>query len=125
MIGPLNTQRAAHRATLLPNGKVLIACGANVFIGAYYSSTELLIPPVPATTIVLTNPTRLPNGTFVFTFTNAPGATFTALATTTVALARTNWTALGAVTEISPGNFQFSDPQAATNLLRFYEVKAN
>jgi hypothetical protein len=74
---------------------------------------------------VLTNPTKLPNGTFVFAFTNAAGATFSALATTNLALPRTNWTTLGAVTEISPGIFQFSDSQAATNPQRFYSVKAN
>jgi Galactose oxidase, central domain len=123
--GPLNTPRYAHRAILLPSGKVLIACGVGYTSGAYLSSTELFVPPVPPTTIVLTHPTKLPNGTFLFAFTNAAGATFTALATTNLALPRTNWTNLGAVTEISPGSFQFSDSQAATNPQRFYSVKAN
>lgn len=124
-IVPLNTPRYAHRAILLPSGIVLIACGVSYTFGTYLSSTELFLPPVPPTTIVLANPTRLPNGTFVFAFTNAAGATFTALATTNLALPRANWTTLGAVTEISPGTFQFSDSQAAANPQRFYAVKAN
>jgi len=123
--GPLNTPRYAHRAILLPSGKVLIACGVGYTSGTYLSSTELFVPPVPPTTIVLTHPTKLPNGTFLFAFTNAAGATFTALATTNLTLPRTNWTTLGAVTEVSPGSFQFSDSQAATNPQRFYSVKAN
>jgi len=37
----------------------------------------------------------------------------------------TNWTALGGVTEISPGQFQFTDPQATNSPQRFYRVQAN
>jgi hypothetical protein len=41
-----------------------------------------------------------------------------------MSLAFTNWTALGGVTEISPGQFQFTDPQATNNPRRFYNVRA-
>ena len=34
----------------------------------------------------------------------------------------TNWTALGSVTEVSPGQFQFTDPQAPDYSRRFYHV---
>jgi hypothetical protein len=33
-----------------------------------------------------------------------------------------NWTSLGAVTEVSPGQFQFADLQAANLARRFYRV---
>jgi T5SS/PEP-CTERM-associated repeat protein len=66
----------------------------------------------------------LANGSFQFGFANAPNGNFTVLATTNVALPLTDWTVLGAVTEISPGQFQFSDPQATNNLQRYYHVRS-
>jgi hypothetical protein len=34
------------------------------------------------------------------------------------------WTALGGVMEISPGQFQFTDPQATNSPQRFYRAYA-
>jgi hypothetical protein len=65
----------------------------------------------------------LPNGTFQFSFTNVSGMAFTALATTNVTSSISNWTTLGSATEISPGQYQFNDPQATTDLRRFYRVR--
>jgi autotransporter-associated beta strand protein len=58
-------------------------------------------------------------GPFGFTFTNTPGASFTVLATTNIALPLNQWSNLGTATEVSPGNYQFSDPNA-TNSSQFY-----
>ena len=55
------------------------------------------------------------NGAFQFGFTNSVGALFGVLATTNLSLPLTNWTALGGVAEISPGQFQFTDPQATNS----------
>jgi hypothetical protein len=77
---------------------------------------------VPVPPIVLTNSTLLPGGAFQFGFTNVPGLSFTAFATTNVALPFANWTRLGAVAEVSSGQFQFTDPQGTNNLQRFYRV---
>jgi hypothetical protein len=118
--------RDAHTATLLPSGRVLIAGGMTTG-GIVTNSAEifdLLDAAVPPAAIVLKNPTRLPNGTVQFSFTNLPGATFTALATTNVTLPRSNWTALGGVAQISPGQFQFTDAQAANQPKRFYGVRS-
>jgi len=46
------------------------------------------------------------------------------LATTNVSLPSSNWTALGGVTEISPGQFQFTDPHAANFGQRFYRLRS-
>jgi hypothetical protein len=46
------------------------------------------------------------------------------LATTNLSLPLSNWTALGGVVEISPGQFQFTDPQAANGGRRFYRTFA-
>jgi hypothetical protein len=72
----------------------------------------------------LTNPTML-GGAFQFAFTNTPGAPFSVLSTTNVALPLTNWTLRGPATETTPGQFQFTDPQATNSPQRFYRVRAN
>jgi hypothetical protein len=59
-----------------------------------------------------------------FTFTDAPAADFTVLTATNVSLALTNWTVLGEVQQVAPGQYQFTDPQAATNPARFYRVRS-
>jgi hypothetical protein len=59
-----------------------------------------------------------------FTFTNAPAADFTVLTATNVSLALTNWTVLGEVQQVAPGQYQFTDPQPATNGMRFYRVRS-
>jgi hypothetical protein len=63
-------------------------------------------------------------GPFNFSFTNAPGATFTVLGTTNVALPIGQWSNLGTATEVSPGNYQFSDPNATSNPAQFYILRA-
>lgn len=77
---------------------------------------------VPVPSIILTNAIVLPDGTFQFGFTNAPGLSFTAYGTTDLSVPFTNWTRLGSVIEISPGHFQFTDMQAVANQQRFYRV---
>ena len=59
-----------------------------------------------------------------FTFTNASAADFTVLTAPNVSLALTNWTVLGEVQQVAPGQYQFTDPQAATNRARFYRVRS-
>jgi len=59
-----------------------------------------------------------------FTFTSASVADFTVLTATNLSLALTNWTVLGEVQQVAPGQYQFTDPQAATNRARFYRVRS-
>ena len=77
-----------------------------------------------STGLRLLNPVRLANGVFAFGFTGTPGASFTALAATNLALPLDNWSVLGAVGEVSPGQFQFTDTQAPDNPRRFYRVRS-
>ncbi|HOX57253.1 MAG TPA: hypothetical protein P5205_11460 [Candidatus Paceibacterota bacterium] len=72
----------------------------------------------------LRNPQVLANGSFQFAFTNAAGAAFTVFTTTNVALPLSNWTALGPPTEPSPGQYQFTDPNATNQPRRFYHVRS-
>jgi hypothetical protein len=95
-------------ATVFVNGIQSTSCVVNVSV------------PVPVST-TLNPPTNLANG-FSFGFTNSVGALFGVLATTNLTLPLTNWTALGGVTELSPGQFQFIDPQATNGGQRFYKI---
>jgi N-acetylneuraminic acid mutarotase len=117
----LNQGRYGHTATALPNGCILVAGGGNLVAPFRLANTESFVPVDP---IVLTA-TTLPNAQLQMTFTNTPGFSFNALASTNVSLPLSNWTALGDVTEVSPGHFQFTDSQATNSAQRFYRVRAN
>ena len=64
------------------------------------------------------------NGVFTATFTNTPGATFTALSTTNSALPLSNWDVVGSVVEVVPGQFQLTDLQATNSPARYYRVRS-
>lgn len=80
--------------------------------------------------VVATSPPQLSvsatqsNGTFRFEFASTPGAAFTVFCTTNLSVPFSNWPALGGVTETSPGQFQFTDSQAANSPQRFYRVRS-
>jgi len=74
--------------------------------------------------ILLTNLSKVPGGSFQFSFLHTSGSTNTVFATTNVGLAFSNWTPVGTATEVSPGHFQFADPQATNRPQRFYRVRS-
>jgi hypothetical protein len=69
--------------------------------------------------------TVLGNGSANFTFTNFIGMSFTVLACTNVTLPMAQWSNLGNALEtpVGSGHYQFTDPQAANNVKRFYRVR--
>jgi hypothetical protein len=117
----MHNQRNAFPEVLLPNGKVLAAGG---FYFTSLTNAELYSSSVATSPIVVTNGTRLSGGAVRFGFTNTSGANFTALATTNLSLSVSNWSVIGAVSEISSGVFQFTDPQATNYPQRFYRVRS-
>jgi hypothetical protein len=72
----------------------------------------------------LTAAQTLTNGSFQFTFTNTPGAFFGVLAATNPTLLPSDWKPLDGLTEITPGQFQFTDAQVTKNPRRFYRVRS-
>ena len=97
---------------------------ANVASGSSGYHTLALVAVPALSQIMLTGGIPLTNGSFRFAFTNTPGASFGVLAATNPALPLSNWTSLGGLTEVSPGQFQFTDPQATNNPQRFYRVRS-
>jgi hypothetical protein len=96
---------------------------ATAFVNGIQSTSSVVNLSVPVPIAAkLTGFQKLNNGSFSFTFTNNVGALFGVLATTNLALPLASWTALGSVTEISPGQFQFVDPQATNSPRRFYRA---
>jgi len=105
----------------LPAGYAL----AMVFVNGIPSTGSVLNVSVPIpTSTTLTGPRILTNGAFQFSFTNSAGALFAVLAATSPLIPLTNWTQLSGVTEVSPGQFQFTDPQATNTVRRYYRVRS-
>ena len=85
-------------------------------------SSIVRIGTTPASSFLLSRPTKAANGALKFTFNNTPGALFNVLASTNLSTALTNWTVLSNATEIADGHFQFTDAQATNFARRFYRV---
>jgi hypothetical protein len=62
------------------------------------------------------------DGAFHFLFTNTPGASFTVVASTNVALPSSDWTALAPAIEGPAGEFHFTDVAATNYATRFYRL---
>ncbi|HWY77638.1 MAG TPA: hypothetical protein VN281_18615, partial [Verrucomicrobiae bacterium] len=77
---------------------------------------------VPVAPIILAHPSMRPGAAFQFAFTNTPGMSFTAFGAANGSALFTNWTRLGGVTEVSAGQYQFTDLSGTNNLKRFYRV---
>ena len=91
--------------------------------GPIFMADNMMVTPAPPP-IVLANAVRQANGAFQFNFTNTPGLTCTVLASTNPASPVANWSVLGAATEISPGQYQFTDLKAPNNPQCFYRVRS-
>ena len=102
---------------------------ASIFASGLDSPSSIAIFPGlnvwSATTIKLTNPRIVPTGGFQFDFIDNAGLAFSVSATTNLSLSLTNWTSLDGVTEVSPGMYQFSDPNATNSSQRFYRLRSN
>jgi hypothetical protein len=96
---------------------------ATVFVNGIPSASSIILVTATPIAIFLLDPKKLAGGAFQFSFTNTPGAVFTAVATTNPSLPRSNWTAIGSPTEVAPGQFQFVDLQATNHPHGVYRVR--
>ena len=82
------------------------------------------VPGQTVTAINLTSLSLTSGGAIQFAFTNVSGALFNIFSTTNLSAPFTNWTWLGGVPEVSPGQFQFTDSPVADTPARFYRVSS-
>ena len=75
-------------------------------------------------TPVITSASKVPGGAFQFAFNYTPGVACTTLATTNPAQPLANWSVLGGATEVSAGEFQFTDSQATNCPRCFYRFRS-
>jgi hypothetical protein len=101
----------------LPLGHVL----ATVYVNGIPSTSSVI--QLEAAPFVVRG-TRLVNGNFQLSLTYATGTSFTAVMSSNITTALSNWTVLGSVTEVSSGQYQFTDTQAPTQPRRFYRVRS-
>ncbi len=110
----------AVNTTPLPTGQRFVGVAGSS--SAYHTLALVAVPPISQ--IMLTGAMTLTNGSFRFSFTNTPGASFVVLAATNAALPPSNWTVLSGLAEVSAGQFQFTDSQATNSARRFYRVRS-
>ena len=91
--------------------------GAHVDIGAVEVQQ-----PNPNNPPVLNPLVGLPDGAWTLTFTNDPTIDFSVYAATNVAAASSQWIRLGATTQLSPGEYQYTDSSATNYPQRYYKV---
>lgn len=116
-----STSFASLPVTNFPPGYAL----ATVFVNGTPGTSSIVNVSVP--TVLPTKITgfkKLNNGTTQFGFTNNINALIAVQSATNFALNSTNWTALGAAVEVSPGHFQFTDSNAPSVGNRFYRLGA-
>ena len=108
----------------VPGVYVLTYTVTNALGGVSTVTRTVIVGTVASLPSVLKGATRLGNGSFQFSFTNQSGANFSVFASTNLALPINTWSNLGPAVEAPSGQFQFTDPQATNNALRFYRVRS-
>lgn len=99
-----------------------IAARGRIYAGADNKIYAFKAPGQTVTSVVATNWSAVAGGGFQFSFTNVPGALFNVFATTNLSDPFTNWPYLGEATEVSSGQFEFTDLAATNGPARFYRV---
>ena len=89
--------------------------GAHVDIGAY--ELQQLSLPVVAHVVITGDGAQL-------SVTNTPGVAFTVLGTTDLTLPVSSWDVLGQMTEIAPGQFQWTDTDFGSYDFRFFSLRS-
>ena len=79
------------------------------------------ITPLPLAPLAISE-VRFASGSFTLSFSNTHGLSFSVLRTPDLMLPLSNWVTIGHPTEISPGNFEFTDTTVTNAQKDFYRV---
>jgi hypothetical protein len=115
---------------ILPFGEVFFRSGVfdpmrgYAYFGQDSRPNQVVKVQLERDAAVITSVATLPDGAFQLVYTNMPYGTNTVLTSTDMTLPLTNWTAIGSGTEVSPGQFQFTDSQATNTPQRFYRISS-
>jgi hypothetical protein len=131
-IGGVTTRAAVSGAVIFTN---LTASSAAAVTGATIhftsagltaaDSTGFNIPAPASPTPPVLSGVTLVGGKLTFSFTNATGLSFSVLGTNNIAVPSTNWPVIGTAVEnpAGSGQYQFTDPNLATNSTSFYILR--
>jgi hypothetical protein len=86
--------------------------------------STIAIPPVQVTGSGISMDAQS-RGIVKLSISSVSGASFTVLGSTNLFLPVANWTVLGTMTEVAPGQYQFDGPASATNGYGFFRIKSN
>ena len=126
----ITTNNWAADSTNLPFGEVFFRSAVFdpvrgfAYLGQDSRPNQVVKVQLERDLAVITSAVRLSDGSFQLVYTNAPYGTNTVLTSTDMTMPLTNWTALGSGMEVSPGQFQFIDPQATNLPQRFYRISS-
>ena len=89
--------------------------------GPIFLADNMQVTPLPPP-ITLMNGAKLPGDAVQFDFAYTPGAACSVYVATAASIPYASWSFLVAPTEVSAGQFQFTDPQAGTAARIFYRA---
>lgn len=128
--GVTTNNTTTNLAGILPFGEVFFRSAVfdpvrgYAYLGQDSRPNQIVKVKLAKDTPVITSAAKLPGGAFQFGFTFTPGVACIALGATNAALPLTDWSLLGGLTEISAGQFQFTDSQATNSPQRFYRFRS-
>jgi hypothetical protein len=99
--------------------RIVARSSGGTAIGQDAKVTLPMLPPFQCTVT-----TTSPGGNMQLSLSSVSGASFTVLCSTNFAMSVDNWTVLGSMTEMSPGQYQFTDPQLSTNPQCYYRIRS-
>jgi len=120
--GPAGTVGFVFTFTPVP-GQTNFTATATDPVGNTSEFSPSVVGGLPNLPPLLTNVQILGDGSLRFAFTNSIGASFDVLTSTNVTDPLNTWLNLGPAIEVSPGLYQFGDPDATNYPQRFYSVQ--
>lgn len=108
-----------------PMSALLQSPSAAIVVRAAGYGADTVVQSIGGFTASSLSSVAFKNGDVSFAFTNYTGLSFSVLATNNLAAPRSTWPVNGAAVEnpAGSGNYQFSDPNPATNTTRYYLLR--